>query len=435
MTPRYRRTLLDAAAVARRRKDTDGLVRAALANNRAFAYSRVGELDRERVSVLEAALEDVAETNVEARARLMANLAVELVFAADRDRRVALSDAALAAARTLGKDPILAHVLLTRYYTILAPNTLPERLANTGELVAVTERLGDPFMAAIARFFRIRTAMETGDVDEADRCLVVFEALAAELRQPFLQWMAQFCRAGREVLAGRYDVADSVASAALQTGQAAGQHEALLMYTLERLQTQIERDRLADAQQTLADAIAEGFRVPLLDSLQAMLACDSGQDNEARRLLADLAADNFSAVPVNNLWLATLANCAAVAARLNNRDASAALYETLAPYASQLPVALLVPSGCVDYYLGPLAGVLEQRDAARDHFSRAAATHTRIGAPVWLARTRLEWARMLLTGREAGDTERARELLGRTLATARELGLANVERRAVELLS
>jgi hypothetical protein len=58
----------------------------------------------------------------------------------------------------------------------------------------------------------------------------------------------------------------------------------------------------------------------------------------------------------------------------------------------------------------------------------------RIGAPTWLARTRLEWARMLLTLRGAGDMERAQELLRQALTTARELGLGNVERRAMALL-
>jgi len=42
---------------------------------------------------------------------------------------------------------------------------------------------------------------------------------------------------------------------------------------------------------------------------------------------------------------------------------------------------------------------------------------------------------MLLTRRQASDAERANELLRQALATARELGLGNVERRAVELLA
>jgi hypothetical protein len=41
---------------------------------------------------------------------------------------------------------------------------------------------------------------------------------------------------------------------------------------------------------------------------------------------------------------------------------------------------------------------------------------------------------MLLSRHQRGDDERAQELLGQALSTARELGLRNVERRAVVLL-
>ncbi|HKO85604.1 MAG TPA: hypothetical protein VJ140_13840 [Actinomycetota bacterium] len=40
---------------------------------------------------------------------------------------------------------------------------------------------------------------------------------------------------------------------------------------------------------------------------------------------------------------------------------------------------------------------------------------------------------MLLVRRQAGDAERALELLGQAIVTARELGLGTVERRAVAL--
>jgi hypothetical protein len=56
-------------------------------------------------------------------------------------------------------------------------------------------------------------------------------------------------------------------------------------------------------------------------------------------------------------------------------------------------------------------------------------------APAWLARTRVEWARMFFSRRRPGDAERARELLGQAVATARERRLANIERRAVHLLT
>jgi hypothetical protein len=41
---------------------------------------------------------------------------------------------------------------------------------------------------------------------------------------------------------------------------------------------------------------------------------------------------------------------------------------------------------------------------------------------------------MLLTRNQPGDVARAHDLLGQALATARELGLVNVERRVVGLL-
>jgi hypothetical protein len=52
----------------------------------------------------------------------------------------------------------------------------------------------------------------------------------------------------------------------------------------------------------------------------------------------------------------------------------------------------------------------------------------------WLARTRLEWAPMLLTRDQPDDTARARQLLGEALTTARELGLSKVELEALAVL-
>ena len=90
--------------------------------------------------------------------------------------------------------------------------------------------------------------------------------------------------------------------------------------------------------------------------------------------------------------------------------------------------------GAVDHELARLSTVLGRFDQADIDFQSAARFHERLGAPAWLARTRLEWARMLLARRALGDADRARKLLGQALTTARDLGLANMERRAVGLL-
>jgi hypothetical protein len=129
-----------------------------------------------------------------------------------------------------------------------------------------------------------------------------------------------------------------------------------------------------------------------------------------------------------------MGSCAYLSAQLGDLAAAQVVYDLLSPYAEQIVVTGCIFAGAVAHYLGMLATTLGRFDDAGGHFRAAETTHTRIGAPTWLAQTRLESARLLLAGGRPGDDERARELLGQALVTARELGLENVERRAVALL-
>ena len=92
-------------------------------------------------------------------------------------------------------------------------------------------------------------------------------------------------------------------------------------------------------------------------------------------------------------------------------------------------------AGPVAHYLGLLATTLDRYDEADTYYQQAAGIEERIGAPAWLARTRLEWARMLLARNGPGDAERGRNLVSQALETAQKLGLGTIERRAVELLT
>jgi hypothetical protein len=124
-------------------------------------------------------------------------------------------------------------------------------------------------------------------------------------------------------------------------------------------------------------------------------------------------------------------------AQLGDQDDVLALYDLLLPvaggnYQMTGAVAFL---GAYDYHLALLATALLRWGDAERHFEGAAAMHERMGAKAFLARTRLEWAEMLAARKRREDGERIRELLDLALATARELGLPNVERRTVALLA
>jgi hypothetical protein len=77
---------------------------------------------------------------------------------------------------------------------------------------------------------------------------------------------------------------------------------------------------------------------------------------------------------------------------------------------------------------------LGRHDDADAHFACAAAVHEQMAAPALVARTRLDWAHLLLGRIRGDDAAHASTLLGQALVAGRDLGLVGVERRAGSLL-
>jgi tetratricopeptide (TPR) repeat protein len=220
----------------------------------------------------------------------------------------------------------------------------------------------------------------------------------------------------------------------LQLGQASGQPDASIFFVAQHFQIRLEQGRLGEMDASIAEIVARQPGVAAFACLLAVTYTELGRNDEARALFERYAACAFQNIPRNVARLRSLTCMATVAAHLGDLVGAAVLYRLLAPYAEHVDEVAGLGAATVGHYLGILATTLGRFDEAENHFSTASASHARLGAPTWLARTRLEWSRMLLGRRGAGDTERARELLGQALTTARELGLANLERRTVALL-
>ena len=432
--PAHRETLLEAARLARQRNDAELLARAALANRRGASFSSMGTVDTERVAVLEAAIEALGAIDSPTRARLLATLASESVWADNPKRRLALADDALALARRLDNDAALADVLLNRNIAISEPDTLDERLASTAELLELTERLADPVTRAQALWLRYGATMEAGDFTEADQRLEDYERLVDELSHAFLRYFALFIRGCRVLVSGHIAEAERLAAATLAHGQATGQPDAPVFFAAQQFDVRFEQGRLGEMEERLSEVVQ---RVPLYSLGRARLAllhCELDRPEQARAVLEATATGDFEDLPRDWAWLAVVSLWAAVCSYLGDTPRAAVLYDLLYPYRERLATSAVRPNPSVSHYLGMLATTLGRFEDAARHFATAAARHETIGAPTWLARTRLEWARMLLSRRQAGDVDQARELLGQALDTARDLGLANIERRAVQLL-
>ena len=432
--PAYRETLLEAARQARQSEDHDALARAALANCRGSLMSLAGRIDRERLDMLEAALAAVGDDDSPIRARLMAHAALEQVWTGEREELARLADAAVTMARRLADPATLADVLLSSFYVIYNPASATQRMDWTGELLALAGQLGDPRIALEAYWNRARAAIELSDMAEARRCAEQQGRIAADLGEPTLRWKAAVTAAGLPHIAGQLQEAEDRMRDALAMAEDI-QPDAQTFFAAQVLAVRYDQGRLDELLPLFLEYVADpDFPVPGAAAITAFMYCELERPDEARPYYEPLAATRFTEIRFDNVWLVGIAACAEVCARLGDPESAAVLADLLSPYSDSVVVLSTSAMNCVSHYLGILAASLGRFEEAEARFSAAARTQLRVGAPGWLARTRLEWARMLLARRGPADAERARELLGQALATARELGLGTVERRATALL-
>jgi len=435
--PAYRQTLLAAARLAAQLEDPERLARAALANNRGF-FSSTGGLDEERVSVLHSALATYDRGDSPSRARLLALLGVELVPSPDWDRRARASDDALAMARRTGDPETLTTVLNQRFVALWGPRTLSERHAVTAEATKVAERVDDRALAFYPLIFGAHAAMEAGRLEAADALLAHGGAVADGLGEPTLQWFQTVSRAKRALITAAPSDGEALAFEALQLGQSAGQDDAFAWMAAQLFVARLNDGRLEELLEIIDDVrelFVEGSTAGrATEAMAATALCEAGRSADALRVFERGLAHELADLPHDWAALAIPALSALVCAHLEDVPRAKTLYAVIGPYADRYVDMGPAWLGSASHYLGLLAATLDRCDEANAHFSHAAEAHRAIGATVWLARTQLDWAAMLLNRSSAADASRAAELLRAALVAARQLGLEAAERRAGSLL-
>jgi DNA-binding SARP family transcriptional activator/tetratricopeptide (TPR) repeat protein len=390
---RGRGTLLRAYEVARELNDARRQAASVLAINRGF-FARIGRTDRDLVDAIEHAIEVQPPGDTTELAELLATLASELVWADDGERRFELSDRAVAMARRIGNPRTLARVLMLRSMTIPAPDTLPERLSVSSELLDLGEELGDPAITFDTAFSYSGTAWEVGDVPTINLMEEIATALAAELRQPRLEWQASFMRTARRLLEGELDEAERNAGLTLELGRRAGlDGEAFIFYTEQLLEIRRWQRRLGELIEDFRD-LAGNDAIDFGYSLTRYLY-DSGE-HDAARAAYEKIMDRLALPPRRDmLAITTLYNVGYLAAKLGDTMRAPAIYDALLPYGSAFTSTTVArPIG--HHFLGMLASTLGEREAARRHFESATQAQSDARAPLLLAETQLEHARLLV---------------------------------------
>ena len=277
--------------------------------------------------------------------------------------------------------------------------------------------------------------MELADVAEAKRCLARNQQLVGDLGQRILTWGVLHQRASLSVLHTDPD-AEATVIAARDFCATLGQPDLVFFASGPLYVLYLHQGRLGELNETVHQ-FADRTSSPTVQALYATLLGETGHRPAAAAIFDRFDANGFAHPTGNVAWLMFITQCAWQCARLGRTGCAPRLRSALEPYADQLVVAGLAGAvgGSVAYYLGLLATAAGDWSAAEAHFTTAAATHQRIEAPGWLARTRVEWSRMLITRAEPGDAKRARDFLGQAVTTARERSLPGIEREAAELLA
>jgi DNA-binding SARP family transcriptional activator len=421
---------LEAARAARRIDDAELLSDAglALAMPGAAVGMDFGWLDRERVEILEAALAGLGPAATYRRVRTVFHLVLALHLDPSRyDERVALAGEAMAQADELDDDGLRAGALAALRSTQWRPGQTRERAEAARELIRRADADGAGQTALEGHIGLAIDLFELGDLAgfQHERDHLADAALA--LHMPFYRWYPQVLDAARLALAGRYAESEALATAAADADvDALGRRGAwgLLGW---RCIVEWDRGRLATMEQALRQAVASFPDMPALRVALANVVAESGaaaSADEAATIAAPLLRDVSGAVPDDSMTQFTLAVLAEIAARVDDRRAAEAIRDRLLPASGELVVvgSGVGSTGAVDRTLGIAEATLGRWADAEARFTSALTCNESLGAIPWAARTRVDWARMLLARAEPGDKERALDLLAAARATAASLG-------------
>jgi DNA-binding SARP family transcriptional activator len=427
--PAFRDTLLEAADLARRTDDPKRLIRAALANTRGLQSSS-GTVDEDRIAALDLAIEATGTQPSAERARLLATQAVELAFSGQWKRRVALSDEALALARSLDDPDTLANVLNLRFLTIWAPETHAERLANSGESIVACEQSRDQVALFHAYHWRTAAAIEAADPSEAQRCMAAERELADSVRQPTLLWLATCHDSDLALIEGRLDDAERLAGEALAIGQAS-EPDALACFAAQLTAIQHEQGRLGEQVGLLEQVVDANPGIPGFRAILARALCELGRTEEARQAISPSAESKFTDLPYDVTWLAVACIYADCVAQLGDENAARMLYGLLEPWRLMIAYPGFGVGASVSHWLAELAICLGDIDAAERHNAEAGRLHEQLTGPIWIARGEFQAGRL---HRRRGRDAKAKDALGRSLEAAERLGMAGLASRGRALL-
>lgn len=383
------------------------------------------------IRLFEETLEIIGPEVSPLRATILGGLSLALVYAGARERGLECARQAVAMARRLGEPAPLAIGLHGICCALQLPEHANQRLVYASEMLEAAKAVNSIFGLHASLWWQAYSALEIGDTITAKRGIAGYAGLEETMRNPHQSCLLKNFQACEACLEGRFADFESLIGEALTIGQTLEVESPAGIFGVQMFTLRREQDRLREVEPLLRHFVqspegANAWRPGL-----ALIYSELGRPAEARAEFEQLAQGDFADLPRDANWLVCLSYLADVCIFLGDAARALTLYELILPYRA---INVLLASGSACYgsasrYLGALATTLRRWDEAERHFEDALAMNANMGARPWLAHTQYQYATMLLSRDQPGDSDRAVPLLKAALATARELGMRALERR------
>lgn len=420
---RGKATFLAASELAVKLDDSVKLAAAALGY--AHTHCEDGSVNYLAVDLLRQALQQVVDSGL--RVRLLAYLAISLMYVADPSERVEVQAEALALAQNQADPELVVEALRARLFALwgLPGAALREQwLSAIKALETAARATGDIEAQLEAVMFEATVHLEHAEAARMHDAIRRHAQLARHARHAKHEYVALENRAMLELLEGHFEVAQRAAAEALAHGRRSKISVAedvfgAQMLVVGRAVNAIDA-ALAQAEEALHRQPGSfTWRVG-----RALLLVDKGQLASARAEFERFALNDFADTPRDPTWLPVTCGIAEVCIAIADRSRAKLLYEVLEPFCDRVACigTIAVCWGPVSFWLAGLAELTGNWRAACEHLETALELAIRLSARLWIARVQTARARLLSrSDNPSADQRVAARIAEEARALAREL--------------
>ncbi|MCT7325401.1 AAA family ATPase [Ralstonia sp. CHL-2022] len=361
-------------------------------------------------------------------ARLLSALARALIFSGEEAQASRVHEQAIAVARRAGDPATLADTLVATVSLRWQQEHIAERIAASDEAYELARQAGDRTLMCATRAWRFFDDFDLGDMAAWRANLEEYERSGETLRQPFIHYTASMSRAMHALFEGRFADAERLIPNAYEIARRMPGMDAAGVYGVQMFMLRREQGRLHEVAPLVEHFVEHTSAMGIWQPGIALMRAELGQLEAARKTFDTLANADFLTIARDGVWVANLTYLAIVCHALGDAARAAALYQLLAPFSRRNLVfgTAIASFGAADAILGALATTMGNWPQAQQHFQAALEMNERQGARPALARTRLDFAQMLLRRGEPSDLDRADALLSAAEDEAATLGMASL---------